>query len=606
MTTPCSDIIQETCRKVKVIGMKLLKRMLCILLCVVILSGSVGTKYFDANHMERVDAVAETVAVGIGLSVMFAICFYVGSVMYAYAPVKPADLTDEQVVRAGHSAISYMVGHNLLNSTAPPSIPMIAFMDSAGQRVVLSQEAARRIAATSVLLIMQAGSSPGNGDDDDEDEDKKEDIRVVDGLIEMAKGGKDLFATCGLGFATVLGTLVRNQFDKFQNNEESLYDEMYQYITDADIAAQWSGETYSYSSHVRFDWSFQNTGESDYHYCTETYNLSNDSTSPVCCYIRYDYAPEELSFWFMSLDRYGNPKNFTVDSTRVTTQTYKGKTDTSTYSTTCYYVSNLTYPDISFSANCPVFSSRADAENYLKGLSDATSALNYAKTYRIADWLQNDWRGKLLDPLTGLQALSDLFNIALHNGLNALGNNPDVDAFEDYLRDYFENVGKNPKPDPDPVTKPVLDPSGGLAPETDLDPGKNPVIRPDPDIEPDPSPGTKPDPKPDPDPGTDPDPKPDPDPAPLPDMDAADYKVELTGVFPFCIPFDFIALLKTLDAAPRAPCFDFPVVIPALDYREDVKLDLSIFDDVAKVIRLCEKVSFILFLMFVTSKVIRW
>lgn len=89
-------------------------------------------------------------------------------------------------------------------------------------------------------------------------------------------------------------------------------------------------------------------------------------------------------------------------------------------------------------------------------------------------------------------------------------------------------------------------------------------------------------------------------------MDAADYKVELTGVFPFCIPFDFIALLKTLDAAPRAPCFDFPVVIPALDYREDVKLDLSIFDDVAKVIRLCEKVSFILFLMFVTSKVIRW
>lgn len=93
---------------------------------------------------------------------------------------------------------------------------------------------------------------------------------------------------------------------------------------------------------------------------------------------------------------------------------------------------------------------------------------------------------------------------------------------------------------------------------------------------------------------------------PLPDMDAADYKVELTGIFPFCIPFDFVALLKTLDAEPRAPCFTFPVVIPALDYREDVKLDLAIFDDVAKVIRLCEKVSFILFLMFVTSKVIRW
>ena len=49
---------------------------------------------------------------------------------------------------------------------------------------------------------------------------------------------------------------------------------------------------------------------------------------------------------------------------------------------------------------------------------------------------------------------------------------------------------------------------------------------------------------------------------------------------------------------------------PACDhyhrYREDVKLDLSIFNDVADVIRSCEKISFILFLMFITSKVIRW
>lgn len=89
-------------------------------------------------------------------------------------------------------------------------------------------------------------------------------------------------------------------------------------------------------------------------------------------------------------------------------------------------------------------------------------------------------------------------------------------------------------------------------------------------------------------------------------MQMSDYQVDLRGLFPFCIPFDFIALLNALDADPVAPCFTFPVVIPALDYREDVKLDLSIFDDVAKVIRICEKVSFLIFLMFATSKVIRW
>lgn len=89
-------------------------------------------------------------------------------------------------------------------------------------------------------------------------------------------------------------------------------------------------------------------------------------------------------------------------------------------------------------------------------------------------------------------------------------------------------------------------------------------------------------------------------------MKVSDYQVDLRGLFPFCIPFDFIALLEVLDADPVAPCFTFPVVIPALDYREDFKLDLSIFDDVAKVIRICEKVSFLIFLMFATSKVIRW
>ena len=108
------------------------------------------------------------------------------------------------------------------------------------------------------------------------------------------------------------------------------------------------------------------------------------------------------------------------------------------------------------------------------------------------------------------------------------------------------------------------------------------------------------------DPGTKPDPGTDPDPGSDPDMKMTDYQVDLRKIFPFCIPFDFVALLNALDADPVAPCFTFPVVIPALDYREDIRLDLSVFDDVAEVIRICEKVSFLIFLMFATSKVIRW
>lgn len=155
-------------------------------------------------------------------------------------------------------------------------------------------------------------------------------------------------------------------------------------------------------------------------------------------------------------------------------------------------------------------------------------------------------------------------------------------------------------------TLPELDPGllPGATPAPAVDPALDPIYYPDPEAHSDrpPRPFIDSGPGADPGPGTDPDPGV----TPLPDMDAADYKVELSGIFPFCIPFDFIALLRTLDAEPRAPCFTFPVVIPALSYREDVKLDLAVFDDVANVIRLCEKVSFILFLMFVTSKVIRW
>ena len=255
------------------------------------------------------------------------------------------------------------------------------------------------------------------------------------------------------------------------------------------------------------------------------------------------------------------------------------------------------------SADFPIFETNLEMQNYLRTGNGYENAINYKKDYRLADWLQQDWAGILIDPLVNIGlTLSQLIDVMRALGLKTL---------QGLNAQQLLELLKNVLPQLDPALLPGAAPTPIV-----VDPAVDPIYYPDPDAHPDkpprpvidPDPGKKPDPKPDPDPGTDPDPKPDPDPdpAPLPDMDAADYRVELTGVFPFCIPFDFIALLKTLDAAPRAPCFDFPVVIPALDYREDVKLDLSIFDDVAKVIRLCEKVSFILFLMFVTSKVIRW
>ena len=589
--------------------MKLLKRMLCMLLCVVILSTTVGTRYFDANHMEKVEATAIVIGAGITLATLFEFCLFVGTTALAAYGIYEGYENREEIARFGKEFID-SCGDTVDGWVAQ-------FVDASGQDYVFGSEALELVRDTEWSVIQ--GGMPPEGDPNKKDDKDKDKFHIpgdyLSHVAQFTALGATWFTTNAKNiyqdWCDILDGWVGKDTPIPQNNV--LYNNFPQTVADADIAAQWSGETYSYSSHVRFSWSGQNTGETDYHYYTQTYNLSKDSASPVCCYIRYDNAPKELSFWFMSLNSYGNPVNFTVDSKLVSTHTYKGKTDTSTYSTTCYYVSNLFYPDISFSANCPVFSSRAAAENYLKGLTPGTNALNYGQTYRIADWLKQDWAGTLIDPLVNIGlTLSQLIDVMKALGLKTLQGLTAQQLLE-LLQNVLPKLDPELLPDADPtpiVVDPAVDPVYYPDPDAHPDKPPRPVIDPDPGKKPDPDPGTDPDPKPD--PGTDPDPKPDPgtdpdpEPAPLPDMDAADYKVELTGVFPFCIPFDFVALLKTLDAAPRAPCFTFPVVVPALNYREDVKLDLSIFDDVAKVIRLCEKVSFILFLMFVTSKVIRW
>lgn len=560
-------------------GMKLLKRMLCVLLCVVILSGTVGTRCFDANHMEKVEAAAETVAVGLSVAALYAICFYVGTVAYAHAPIEMNTLTDDQIASMGYSTIAYMTANNLMGIPAAPNAPLIGFVDKAGQSYVFGSEAFKAVAETSFQVI-QGGKKPDDDDDDDEEGG------IIDNLIQFPGNAKSLSGVCTAAFAGILGSVVKDQYSRYMDGEESIYQAaVEQNFTGYEQNADGS---YSVSGFAR---SVTDSANS-----YNTWSIENESINERICLVR-DTGYSGDYYVFRSLDELNR-----IPQLQMQKGYHAPGVDRYWNDSGCIIDNSI---GVSLSFNIPVFASQQAYEDAFSS-GDYSGAINYAKEYRIADWLSEDWAGVLTDPLTGLQALGNWANIARHQGLSALGNELDLDSFKDYLRDFFANPGTSPGTDPqpavDPSKAPVLYPSGdaegALDPDTDIDPARDPVIFPDPSIKP----------KPDPDPGTDPDPKPDPDPepAPLPDMDAADYKVELSGIFPFCIPFDFIALLRTLDAEPRAPCFTFPVVIPALSYREDVKLDLAIFDDVAKVIRLCEKVSFILFLMFVTSKVIRW
>jgi len=90
------------------------------------------------------------------------------------------------------------------------------------------------------------------------------------------------------------------------------------------------------------------------------------------------------------------------------------------------------------------------------------------------------------------------------------------------------------------------------------------------------------------------------------DIDIEDYKVDLRQVFPFCIPFDLMALFGALAADPVAPRFEIPFVVPSLGIEETYVIDLSFFDEQMVLLRKLELVGFIIGLMLLTGKVIKW
>ena len=72
------------------------------------------------------------------------------------------------------------------------------------------------------------------------------------------------------------------------------------------------------------------------------------------------------------------------------------------------------------------------------------------------------------------------------------------------------------------------------------------------------------------------------------------------------MPFDLVALLKTLSAPAQTPKFEIPIDFPAIDYQYTFVIDLSFLDSAAQVFRACITVSFILALISITPKMIKW
>lgn len=569
---------------------KVLNRLIAYILTVVILSVTIGDAFITADDISAVNATGAVAVGGIAVASLAEICLIVGAVAVTLFCVGEIIDNKEEIARFGYDLI------NSASETVDGWI--LSMIDTSGQEYVYGSEALDLIRDTEWEVI-QGGLPPDDNNDDDKNNGQKPTKNPM----------QDIWNLTALGAVWLMDN-AKSLWNKWMNGETLAPAEqaVLQPLINAascnqyDIAAQWSG--------TEFDYSFNGTAtrlHSDGSlYCIDNISAYYTVDYPVAGYItKQGGAGGTLmcTAWFCAGSNAAT-RPFFADVTR-TQSDGSSETSHSSHQTGFGVVDLNVGESLVYSANFPIFSTKLAAQRYLEGTGPVTDALNYAKIYREADWLSDDWAGLLIDPLCDMGlSLSQLIAIAKQLGLHAIGNNLTPQQLYDLLIALLagENLGVLPEIPPSPAPVPGTDPKPDpiYLPSPDAHPIPNPGTDPDPGKDPGKNPGTNPDPGKDPDPGTKPEPGED------PDMKMSDYEVDLRRLFPFCIPFDFVALLNALDADPVAPCFTFPVVIPALDYREDVKLDLSIFDDVAKVIRICEKISFLIFLMFATSKVIRW
>lgn len=594
--------------------MKVIKRIVCVFLSVMILFFGVSNSYFSPVKMDNVEAAGTVV---LGYETMQAICYYFGSLVLGYSSVAEVpDLTEEQIEKVGHAYIKSLFTVNGVPDQVADKLAManqaLFTLISNKQAYVFGSEALKEVAETEFQVIIGGN----NGDEEPSpspDEKKKLNIGKAIGCI----GALSVFG------ATVFEESLKFYIDKFNNNDEVFIDEyinslgyftdytisngLYQYSNPAYFKTEWtfsSGNKLIFESNIgnftsKFPYVFYSDIETRrYDFCVAVNSIPYSSNEPLSSDDSYIY----VSNGWNRTRRYDSNGILTDDSG---ISSHKGA-----YSNISSSIPS-TYEFI-FNSNVPFFANKNDAIEAIKK-GDFTNALNYGKAFKNADWLQDNWDGELFDPLTGLSYLNDLANMARHQGLNAIGNDPSLDDMKQHLRDIIANL----KPGYDPVTNPSVDPA--LEPICYPDTIPTPVIDPTADVVLQPKEDPTPTPSPDPQPSNKP--QPTADPLPIPDSpaetieDIADYVPTLADSFtelgnglktkfPFSIPWDIHYILSGLATTPKAPRFELPLKVERYGIDETIVVDMARFQVLSDLSRSIFSLLFAMALINLTIKVI--
>lgn len=160
---------------------------------------------------------------------------------------------------------------------------------------------------------------------------------------------------------------------------------------------------------------------------------------------------------------------------------------------------------------------------------------------------------------------------------------PDTETTENPDTETTENPDKDKDPDKkkNPVVNPIINPDTGnvIDPNTgwDIDPDTGKLINPntgelvDPDMS-NPSSLTK-------------------------------KFGDITKLFPFCIPFDLVRLIRGMSAEKKPPVFHYEHKFKDINYTFVVDVDLSDYDKYIKLFRYGMQIFYVLALMFLTAKI---
>jgi hypothetical protein len=557
---------------------------LCIFLC-------------SVNSM-KVEATEIVAAGGITAASLFQICLFIGGVaLTCYAAGEIIENKDEIAA----------FGKNFLDSvTDIPEGWIMSMTDISGQDYVFGSEALELVQDTEWEVIQ--GGAP-NGDDDnnnDDDNDNKD-------KINLPKSPDQLTGSFYALGATWLADSISKLYQKWVNGDELTEAEqavlkplMEAGVDQNDIAKQWSGEPFLYTSECHEGYVAFNK-----QYYTVDHAYSGALSVPICARYFVDEGTHtnsdhqlvtipwhHLNFYF--LNKEGQVTGVVLPGIRKIYLNGLLQSSVSNEVGGFSVTGSYDYPErnvFSYSLNFPVFSSMIDVEAYLKGTGAVTDALNYAHTYENADWLSDDWKGLLIDPLTNIGlTLSQLTDLAKALGIHAVGNNLSAQELADLLKQSLPVVNPELMPDAVPVTPVVPDP--------DL----KPIYYPSPTAHPLPgtNPGTNPGDNPDVTPDTDPKAEelPADDLVPTMNDSLGDIAGNLRYKFPFSIPWDIRHVFQVLADTPKAPRFELPLVIKRFDIDERIIVDMAMFQVLSNLSRSLFSMLFGMYLMNLTFKVV--